>query len=218
VRDYISTTKIRFLFMHIEWTDAPHINDQTLSIYEDHPTHKKIMEELKAEKLASTTITLEQCLSTFQKPERLDEHNMWYCNKCKIHVPAMKTIELWRLPNIMILHLKRFEFRTGFRREKLDMLVDFPLEGLVVTCSQNDALHDPDAFVDSRAPATYDCFAVINHYGRMGFGHYTAFARQWDERGIQENWYLFDDSRTQAVSRSDVVTEAAYVLFYRRRE
>ena len=25
----------------------------------------------------------------------------------------------------------------------------------------------------------YDLFAVTNHYGRLGFGHYTSFARDW---------------------------------------
>jgi Ubiquitin carboxyl-terminal hydrolase len=31
----------------------------------------------------------------------------------------------------------------------------------------------------------YDLFAVTNHYGRLGFGHYTSFARDWTEMYIR---------------------------------
>ena len=32
---------------------------------------------------------------------------------------------------------------------------------------------------ENRARTLYDLFAVCNHFGRMGFGHYTAYARDW---------------------------------------
>lgn len=33
--------------------------------------------------------------------------------------------------------------------------------------------------VTDRNGALYDLFAVTNHYGRLGFGHYTSCARDW---------------------------------------
>lgn len=39
----------------------------------------------------------------------------------------------------------------------------------------------------------YDCYAVSNHFGNMGFGHYTAFAKS----SRDDKWYEFDDSRVQ---------------------
>ena len=39
----------------------------------------------------------------------LDENNMWYCNKCKEHVQANKTLEIYRAPPILIINLKRFK-------------------------------------------------------------------------------------------------------------
>ncbi len=59
----------------------------------------------------------------------------------------------------------------------------------------------------------YDLYAISNHFGGMGGGHYTACC-QLNEDG---QWYYFDDSSTYPVRAEDVVTEAAYVLFYRRR-
>ena len=72
-------------------------------------------------------------------------------------------------------------------------------------------------FFDSNVPANYDLFAVVNHYGRMGFGHYTAFATSWDETGISNEWNVYDDSNVTAIDSTDIPSPAAYILFYRRR-
>jgi ubiquitin C-terminal hydrolase len=66
--------------------------------------------------------------------------------------------------------------------------------------------------------STYDLFAVCNHYGRMGFGHYTALARQWIGEGLSPDWYSFDDDVvSRCTSITEVKSNAAYVLFYRKR-
>ena len=56
--------------------------------------------------------------------------------------------------------------------------------------------------------------AVSNHYGGMGGGHYTAYAKNIDDG----QWYYYDDSRVSISSEDSVVTKAAYVLFYQRRD
>ena len=52
----------------------------------------------------------------------------------------------------------------------------------------------------------------------MGFGHYTAFCKN----PATENWYEFDDSRVTQISetnlKSRICSNAAYNLFYRRRD
>jgi hypothetical protein len=68
----------------------------------------------------------------------------------------------------------------------------------------------------SKENLIYDCYAVSNHFGGMGGGHYTAFAKNGDK------WYEFDDSRVSRVPdeqiESTVVSSAAYNIFYRRRD
>lgn len=44
----------------------------------------------------------------------------------------------------------------------------------------------------------------------MGGGHYTAYAKNNDV------WYDFNDSQVTKVSAADIITSAAYMLFYRR--
>ena len=160
--------------------------------------------------------------------EHLDADNMWYCSHCKGHVRAMKTVALWRLPNVLIIHLKRFEYGNSFRRDKIGILVDFPITGFdlkpfvsATTCSQANietSGHPAELIVDE-TPLIYDLFGVTNHYGRMGFGHYTAYARRWSESGIENLWSEFDDENIVELDAGDgsVVSAAAYVLFYRRR-
>jgi ubiquitin carboxyl-terminal hydrolase 4/11/15 len=62
-------------------------------------------------------------------------------------------------------------------------------------------------------PALYDLIAVSNHYGGMGGGHYTAYAKNHQD-GC---WYHFDDSTVSATTETAIVTKAAYVLVYERR-
>ncbi|CAM9233400.1 unnamed protein product [Phaeothamnion confervicola] len=74
--------------------------------------------------------TLRECLQRFAAPEQLDEGNSWYCSRCKEHRRATKTIQIWRLPEVLIIHLKRFEHRGLLQRDKIECFVDFPINGL----------------------------------------------------------------------------------------
>lgn len=189
--------------------------------FEEHSSVLGMVEQQQSNKEKIPSVTLDQCFEKFVKPERLDDENMWYCSECKEHVRATKTMKVWRLPNILVVHLKRFEFKHAFRRDKLDTLVDFPLEGLDMAkhCDlpQEGKLDNSDNFLDASFEAKYDLFGVVNHYGKMGFGHYTAHCRQWDEDGQFDRWNFFDDSNVSPSEAPATPSSAAYVLFYRRR-
>ncbi|NWW78040.1 UBP19 hydrolase, partial [Climacteris rufus] len=157
--------------------------------------------------------TLEQCLNLFTKPEVLAPEEAWYCPKCKQHREASKQLMLWRLPNVLIIQLKRFSFRSFIWRDKINDMVDFPVRNLDLSkfCIGRKG--------EQQLPM-YDLYAVINHYGGMIGGHYTAYARLPNDKNSQRSdvgWRLFDDSTVTTVDESQVVTRYAYVLFYRRR-
>uniref|UniRef100_UPI0037E903F6 ubiquitin carboxyl-terminal hydrolase 19 isoform X4 n=1 Tax=Semicossyphus pulcher TaxID=241346 RepID=UPI0037E903F6 len=158
--------------------------------------------------------TLEQCLNLFTKPEVLAPEEAWYCPKCQQHREASKQLLLWRLPNVLIIQLKRFSFRSFIWRDKINDMVDFPVRNLDLSkfcIGQKDEMQQPPV---------YDLYAVINHYGGMIGGHYTAYARLPSDKNSQRSdvgWRLFDDSTVTMVEESQVVTRYAYVLFYRRR-
>lgn len=75
-------------------------------------------------------------------------------------------------PDILVIHLSRFYYTTH-AREKLDTPVDFPVSGLDLSpWVASEASHK-----HTRADhCLYDLCGVVNHFGGMGGGHYTAFA------------------------------------------
>jgi hypothetical protein len=166
-------------------------------------------------------ITLNDCFDQFRTPEMLDENNKWYCNKCKDHVRATKQMEIFKAPPIMIVSLKRFRTSASQSRfygmytssagtSKIDDHVEFPLEGL-------DMTDNVIGWKDSDERLIYDCYAVSNHMGGLGGGHYTAYGKN----ALDDQWYSFNDSNCSQL-RGDpvdtVVRNCAYNLFYRRRD
>lgn len=153
------------------------------------------------------TTTVVDCIDKYCDMEQLEETEMWYCNRCKKHVRAWKQFHLYRAPPILIVHLKRFQYTaTTHRRQKLGQFIDFPLEGLDLTQHVMN-------WKEEEKPI-YDCYGVSNHFGGLGGGHYTAHALH--DNGV---WCYYDDTRiTTNVDSKDVVTNAAYVLYYRRRD
>lgn len=151
----------------------------------------------------STTVTLQECLEHVSRAEKLDRENAWYCNVCREHVEAWKSYELYRLPRVLIVHLKRFKSR-GYWNEKLTTPVVYPVDGL-----------DLSGYVlgPQETPPIYDLYAVSNHFGVLGGGHYTAYVRN-----PTEGWIEMDDYRTLRVRPDKLVSPAAYILFYVRRE
>ncbi|KAL1305868.1 hypothetical protein AAFC00_004018 [Neodothiora populina] len=158
----------------------------------------------KRKKRAQDGITLEDCFAETGKTEILSEENAWYCNRCKELRRASKTLEIWTVPDILVVHLKRFSGER-YRRDKVDVLVDFPLEGLDLT-KRVGCKEDGKDYV-------YDLFAVDNHYGGLGGGHYTAYAKNF----FDGKWYDFNDSSVSQQNPNKVASTAAYLLFYRRR-
>lgn len=164
------------------------------------------LEKSKAiiEKQRNASVSLYDCLKSFSTPEVLGEHDLWYCPRCKDHKQATKTIQLWSTGDILTIHLKRFHSARAFS-DKIDILVDFPIENL-----------DMSEFISSpnKEEQIYDLIAVDNHYGGLGGGHYTASVKNFRD----DLWYYFNDGRVTKIEDSaKCVTNAAYLLFYRRR-
>uniref|UniRef100_A0A8C1J2K5 Ubiquitin carboxyl-terminal hydrolase n=1 Tax=Cyprinus carpio TaxID=7962 RepID=A0A8C1J2K5_CYPCA len=151
-----------------------------------------------------TTVALRECIELFTTMETLGEHDPWYCPTCKKHQQATKKFDLWSLPRILVVHLKRFSYNRCWR-DKLDTVVDFPIRDL----NMSEFVCDPKA-----DPYVYDLIAVSNHYGGMGGGHYTAYGKN----KMDGKWYYFDDSSVSSSTEDQIVTKAAYVLFYQRRD
>ncbi|PKA49629.1 Ubiquitin carboxyl-terminal hydrolase 5 [Apostasia shenzhenica] len=148
-------------------------------------------------------LSLYACLDAFLREEPLVPEDMWFCPKCKEQRQASKKLDLWRLPEVLAIHLKRFSFSRS-TKQKLETFVNFPIHDLDLT--------DYVADKSSSQRQMYDLYAVSNHYGSMASGHYTAHIKLFEEN----RWYNFDDTHVSLINEEDVKSAAAYVLFYRR--
>ncbi|XP_051976317.1 ubiquitin carboxyl-terminal hydrolase 15-like isoform X1 [Xyrauchen texanus] len=170
------------------------------TVTEDFDKHESM--DYKPQK--KSFFKLKDCIELFTTKEKLGADDPWYCPNCKEHQQATKKLDLWSLPPVLVVHLKRFSY-SRYMRDKLDSLVDFPLRDL----DMSEFLINPNA-----GPCRYDLIAVSNHYGGMGGGHYTAYAKNKDD----DKWYNFDDSSVSPVNEDQIVSKAAYVLFYQRQD
>ncbi|KAK4483026.1 hypothetical protein RD792_010202 [Penstemon davidsonii] len=148
-------------------------------------------------------LSLYTCLEAFLREEPLVPEDMWYCPQCKERRQASKKLDLWRLPEVLVIHLKRFSYSRSMKH-KLDTFVNFPIHDFDLT--------NYVANKNNTRRQIYELYALTNHYGGMGSGHYTAHIKLLDE----DKWYNFDDSHISPMSEEDVKSGAAYVLFYRR--
>lgn len=152
--------------------------------------------------------TLDDCLDVFCEEEFLEGDNQWYCGKCKAHVDATKKIDLFMLPPILIIHLKRFKFGSTGQRSKIDRSVRYPLGDWDLSNAKKSS---------GGIYPLYDLYAVSHHRGNVGFGHYTAHAKN----RFDGEWHHFNDSHCE---RSDPRKDqlgwgsSAYCLFYNRVE
>eukprot|EP00048_Salpingoeca_helianthica_P014812 m.223684 g.223684 ORF g.223684 m.223684 type:complete len:1224 (+) comp16297_c0_seq1:475-4146(+) len=75
-----------------------------------------------------TVGSVEEALAKFVETELLEKDNQYNCSKCNKKVDALKGLKLVKLPYLLTLQLKRFDFDTNtFQRIKLHDRVTFPL-------------------------------------------------------------------------------------------
>ncbi|XP_029286184.1 ubiquitin carboxyl-terminal hydrolase 43-like [Cottoperca gobio] len=203
------------------------------SIQEEVVKDAESVRKQQQQHLQQHSCTLDECFQLYTKEEQLAPDDAWKCPHCKQLQQGMVKMCLWTLPDILILHLKRFR-QVGERRNKLSTLVRFPLTGMdmaphVVKRSQSmknlnlgawpppwkepSGQHHQPADLILPHDYLYDLYAVCNHHGGMHGGHYTAYCRN----SVDGQWYSYDDSSVDLVPEEEVCTRGAYILFYQRR-
>lgn len=223
----------------------------------------------KTNRSGSSGIDLGFCLTEFCKVQKLPMSDNWKCPRCKVIREGGQNMNLWRLPDLLTFHIKRFNMSARWH-EKISSKVNFPMTGLDMSewCHKES----PVLREESEGSYTYDLIGVMNHYGSMTGGHYVATCKAthcgrdgkeevaYNFNGVgasfveisgtdepsgwglgrskpkvnqsrvdaalfakavadsaEPMWLQFDDEIVEAISPRHVVSEMAYVLFYRKR-
>uniref|UniRef100_H2L3K6 Ubiquitin carboxyl-terminal hydrolase n=1 Tax=Oryzias latipes TaxID=8090 RepID=H2L3K6_ORYLA len=160
--------------------------------------------------------TLTEMLSKFTEMEAL-EGRIYACNHCNrrrrksSHKPlvlseACKQLLIYRLPQVLRLHLKRFRWSGRNHREKIGVHVAFDQVLKIQPYCCTDSGHSVH-----RGGYVYDLSAVVMHHGKgFGSGHYTAYCFN-TEGGF---WVHCNDSEMRVCSVEEVCNTQAYILFY----
>ncbi|ETN20034.1 hypothetical protein PPTG_03127 [Phytophthora nicotianae INRA-310] len=151
-------------------------------------------------------MSIHDCLKAYTEQEFLSDDAAYYCSKCKTHRSVAKKISVYRLPNVLVLHLKRFSYST-FSRDKVSTSISFPAQSLDIAeyCAS-------DAVVDGSTQ--YDLTGIVHHMGSLNGGHYTAECLNADS----QEWFDFNDGSVTAIKKPELYSSSAYMLFYQRRE
>jgi ubiquitin C-terminal hydrolase len=150
--------------------------------------------------LGSEPPTLLSMLAAEMEPETIQEY---HCEKCPQRTEALRNFSIWRLPQTLVVVLKRFtpdgrKIHTRVASLNPDVPLDF---------SGHFSPESPE-----RAGLTgYYVRGIVDHHGSASFGHYTAQVRRRDD----EKWYRYDDEGV-----SDLPTpqfgDSTYMLFLER--
>jgi ubiquitin carboxyl-terminal hydrolase 8 len=152
--------------------------------------------------------SVDDCLDLYLQEDTLKGNDQYYCEKCKKHVDGTKKQDIWVLPPVLIIHLKRFKYNDyGKVGSKNEAPISYPTVGWNLRSRVKSS---------RGVQPLYDLYAVSNHMGGLGGGHYTAHALN----RFDDTWYEFNDSSYRAVDDSvhGRLSKSAYVLFYNRSE
>lgn len=110
-----------------------------------------------------------------------------------------KKISFIRLPKILRITLKRFEFDKSFNARKVNDPVTYP------------AVLEIE---DSQGKKIFDLYSVVQHSGGVDGGHYWADIKAGDGQ-----WHNVNDSHASKITEADALSRKteAYMLFYRMR-
>ncbi|KFD55210.1 hypothetical protein M513_03851 [Trichuris suis] len=141
--------------------------------------------------------TVDSALAHYTRMETLSNENAYLCPRCNKRVSARKILTIHCAPNVLTVHLKRFD-HIG----KIDRHISY-----------SERLNLRPYMTEKQGlPVNYRLYGVVVHNGRStNSGHYYAFVRN-----PLGQWHLMDDSRVCAVSGDNALKASAYVLFYVR--
>ena len=69
-------------------------------------------------------IKLGDCIDLFLVSEQLGSDNLWYCKQCRKLQQAFKKFDIWSLPKVLVIHLKRY--RSAYRVHKNEVFIEYP--------------------------------------------------------------------------------------------
>ena len=184
--------------------------------------------------------SLEMAILNYIKPEKLENNNKYFCEKCNKKVNAEKYLKFEKLPKILFIQLGRFyyDFNTQ-NRKKIHNKIPFPLilnfnkylnsyENIIY--NENESENDNFCINEclnknylNEGENVYELFSIVIQSGNANGGHYYAYIKSFED----EKWYNFNDSDVNEIETKKIIetfgennsnfnSVCAYCLMYRK--
>jgi len=141
--------------------------------------------------ITSRVIKLEDCIEHTFKLETMDD--LWFDEKTGQHKKIKKYTKICYLPNILVIHFKRWN--NSFNKNRQIIHFDETINVYPYTIHK----HENDC--------NYELFGIINHEGSVLGGHYYTYIKK-------NKWICFDDNKVYSIN--DIINDRNYCLFYRK--
>ena len=143
----------------------------------------------------SACTSLEQCIVAAHKQEQLEASESLICPLTHEYATTLRTIEIERLPQKLLIQLKRFTHHG-----KNNTAAKIP-QCITLNSAQQGAI-------------TYGIAAAVIHHGGLHQGHYTAVIF----KGSPATIFYCDDAAVRIISRATAehLLQQAYMLAYAR--
>ena len=151
------------------------------------------------------SLTIYDCMAEYCKEEVLDENNLFTCEGCNKKVRAIKKLQVWSSPPVLVIQLKRFGVT---RISKDSRMVVYPATDLDISPMVSSVQKDDNKCYK------YTLQCVVNHVGGMQGGHYFSYCKDEDSG----KWFNFDDTSVTEMPSPLAITQSAYLLFYIRQD
>lgn len=129
--------------------------------------------------------------------ETIDEYS---CDTCSARHTAQRKTAIWRLPQNLIVCLKRFTPDGQKIHTKISAEQTLELQSLF-----------SEETPEKKAITKYNLRSIVDHHGGSRGGHYTAQVKD----PISDNWVIFDDESVYPLAQPKF-GESTYILFYER--
>mmetsp|Transcript_34156 Transcript_34156/g.75759 ORF Transcript_34156/g.75759 Transcript_34156/m.75759 type:complete len:777 (+) Transcript_34156:33-2363(+) len=163
--------------------------------------------------LGSRALSIEDSLRMFTAHEILEGANKYKCDKCARLVRARKQVALYDDPNVLVVHLKRFD--ASLLGAKISRHVRFGTQLDLSPFSAGALLGGmgkAGGLNGQSDRSHYKLSGVLVHQGSsVNSGHY--FCYVCDSSG---QWSCMNDSNVYFVHLDQVLSQQAYMLFYVR--
>lgn len=135
-------------------------------------------------------LTSDNILSCLKSHLSWEEDIVFTCDKCKCKDNAKKRLTLTKIPDILVITIKRYNNVIEKNNSNITISNSFNID--------NNKL---------------ELFSIVNHFGPCVYaGHYTSYIKYMKD----DLWYHMDDNNINQIDINSINSSNVYMLFYKK--